>query len=210
MAESSSPDLSELKSRLTSREFPISYDYLDPRSSHLLKITLSDYLPQRGDGSTHSYYTTSLPSFEDGYALPPAHHLTYFLPSMPDSVLLPDGTDPEQSPGKPFVRRMWAGGEVQFTNGGESLLRLDGSRIACVEHINDLAVKGHEGDEKIFVTMERLIGHCKEGEAEESIRRRFREPGAGALGVREIRNVVFMKLSPKSAEKKGPKLLSRM
>ncbi|KUI60355.1 Mesaconyl-C(4)-CoA hydratase, partial [Cytospora mali] len=81
--------------------------------------------------------------------LPTGHHLVYFPPTHPTSALLPDGTDEDHWPGAPFVRRLWAGGSVQFAGagagavagdgeGGDQLLRLDGRRAVCIEKVEDV------------------------------------------------------------------------
>jgi len=117
-------------------------------------------------------------------------------------MLLPDGTDPLQSPGGPFVRRMWAGGAVRFSNNPHTQLHLDGARAVCLESIKDVAIKGAPGSEKVFVGIERRIGvTTSEDEPEESIRTRLLRAtadddddfAAGAVGVIERRNIVFMR-----------------
>jgi len=114
-------------------------------------------------------------------------------------MLLPDGTDPLQSPGDPFVRRMWAGGAVRFSNAHSTPLRLDGSRAVCLESIKDVSIKGSPGTEKVFVGIERRMGATvSESEDEESIRTRLYRDSEedfadGAVGVIERRNIVFMR-----------------
>jgi hydroxyacyl-ACP dehydratase HTD2-like protein with hotdog domain len=75
-------------------------------------------------------------------------------------MLLPDGTDPLQSPGEPFVRRMWAGGTLLFNKNLSSELELNNRRAYCREHIPNISIKGSEGDERVFVNIERQIGYC--------------------------------------------------
>ena len=82
----------------------------------------------------------------------------YFSPQVPSSKLLPDGTDPLQSPGEPFVRRMWAGGSLLFDTDPTNQVATDNQRLCCTESISDVSVKGSEGDEKVFVTINRQIG----------------------------------------------------
>lgn len=200
------PDLSNLKDDMISRTIPVSFDYLTLRSSHLLNVTLADYLPKYSDvDKPFSKQSSSKDS--DQFLLPPAHHLTYLVPSMPDSLLLPDGTDPNQSPGKPFTSRMWAGGEVHIVNDMNSSLSLDGSRLACVERISDVSIKGKDHN-LIFVTIERLLGACKENESDESVRNRFKDDPT-SVSTRELRNVVYMKPPPEGAKKKEPRRLDR-
>src|SRR6266536_3488451 len=85
---------------------------------------------------------------DDFVSLPPAHHLVYFNRVIPSHKLLPNGTDPLQSPGPPFVRRMWAGGYLRFhPNRHPPVLR--GECYVCLERIRDIQIKGREGEEKV-------------------------------------------------------------
>ncbi len=75
-------------------------------------------------------------------------------------------------------------------------LTLDGGRVACFENIRDVSVKGREGEEKVFVGIERRVGRCEEGEGEHIIKQRLwrdREDDFGECGVVERRNIVFMR-----------------
>ncbi|KAJ9143431.1 Mesaconyl-C(4)-CoA hydratase [Pleurostoma richardsiae] len=177
---------------MKARRLPIIYDYLSPRQSYMLSMTLSDYLPRFGD-SDGSYTEPRLPSaLEDKFHLPPSHHLVHFPPMLPDSMTLPDGTDPRQSPGAPFTRRMWAGGEVHFNNNPALRMVLGGGRAACMERIIDVVVKRPDSDNPlVFVAIERRAGPCTDGEDETSIRERLGRDDQ--VSVREVRNVVFMK-----------------
>lgn len=211
MTQPTAPDLSELKRDMTSRTIPVSHDHLDTRQSRLLNVTLSDYLPKSTQKPYSDASSTKTGTSTEAYPLPPSHHLTYFLPSMPDSLLLPDGTDPNQSPGKPFTTRMWAGGEIHFNNSSEGRLFLDMNRVACAERIADVNIKGHPEHELIFVTIERLMGYSGLEESAEAFRKRVSSDDAGVarVGLKELRNVVFMKPPPKGAAKKEPRRLDR-
>ncbi|KAI9832500.1 MAG: hypothetical protein M1819_004289 [Sarea resinae] len=203
--------LARLHHELTSRRLPLVYDYLTPQASHLLNLTLADFLPQFPANSHPTPPTSAtLPQTSRPRLLPPSHHLIYFPPAVPSSLLLPDGTDPLQSPGPPFNRRMWAGGSVHFhpLSRIQSQLLLDGARAVCVEGIRDVRVKGIEGseDEKVFVDIERRVGRClSDAEDEASIRARLWPETAELLGreeasgtgeeaaVVERREIVFMR-----------------
>lgn len=137
------------------------WDVMSPTNSHLLNVALADFIPSSCQpahfvkaGVVHPagrpYDQAGLRDARDEAAelsLPEGHHLVYFPPQIRASGLLPDGTDPFQSPGAPFVRRMWAGGSVDFG----SNLPLDSSPALCVESIDAVSVKGRPGEEKIFV-----------------------------------------------------------
>ncbi|KAL2866321.1 uncharacterized protein BJX67DRAFT_382122 [Aspergillus lucknowensis] len=137
---------------------------------------------------------TALPSITRPSALPPGHHLVYFPPQVTLSQLLPDGTDTLHTPGTPFNRRLWAGGGVRFLSTNK--LILDGGRAACIEGIRDVIVKGHPGEEKIIVKIERRIGAVlDENEAESDIRDRIwsGEDGGVHPSIIESRDLVFMR-----------------
>jgi hydroxyacyl-ACP dehydratase HTD2-like protein with hotdog domain len=124
-------------------------DYLTPMPSHLLTTTLNDLIPPAA--------LSPLPSspVAAAAALPQGHHLVYFPIQLPPSRLVPDGTDPDHSPGPPFARRMWAGGEVVFRPGWHRGLLLDGRPGLCVEDIVDARSRGPAGEEKVFVDVRR-------------------------------------------------------
>ncbi|GLI76747.1 hypothetical protein PoHVEF18_005025 [Penicillium ochrochloron] len=109
------------------------------------------------------------------------------------SQLLPDGTDVLHTPGDPFHRRLWAGGNLRFPAASPLL---DGRRAVCIESIRNVAVKGREGDEKVTVTIERRMGHVPEGESEKKTRSRIwteDEAVAGDASVIENRDLIFMR-----------------
>ncbi|MCJ1330108.1 hypothetical protein MMC10_006790 [Thelotrema lepadinum] len=145
--------LEKIKADLLSRKLPLLYDAPTETPSYLLDATLSDFLSP----SPLSPFPEPPRRKEHDQVAPlrPGHHLVYFPPGYPLSSLLPDGTDPEQSPGDPYVRRMWAGGRIQFFPFKNPKIYLNGSKSICFERIGDAVAKGREGDEKIFVTIER-------------------------------------------------------
>ncbi|KAI9877920.1 MAG: hypothetical protein M1830_002437 [Pleopsidium flavum] len=204
-----SSSLTHLPTELTSRRLPLTYDYLTPTPSHLLNITLTDFLPPNLQQPP-----TMLPSTSTAHPLPPTHHLIYFPPATPPSTLLPDGTDPLQSPGPPFVRRMWAGGRILFSRTPPTLA---GNRYVCMEGIRDVQIKGNpDGSEKIFVAIERRIGPAvlrststplpasSKDDSEELMRRAFWRPDPDEFGsstqIIERRTIVFMRaVTPSSS-----------
>lgn len=180
-----------LNRELTARRLPLTYDYLHPQPSHLLNVTLTDLFSNQESSRQDS---TTLPSINSPPHLAPGHHLVYFPPQVTLSQLLPDGTDLLHSPGEPFNRRLWAGGKVRFLSPSNPLL--NGSRAVCLETIRDVTVKGIEGEEKIFVRIERRVGVVGESEAEHNIRERIwkaDEEDPGQASVIETRNLVFMR-----------------
>jgi hypothetical protein len=161
---SAAPDLqTQLTQEMTARKPPPIYDYLSTSNSAFLNTTLRPYLPPGWSDSPESRYIPA--GTQDNALLPPAHHLVYFNPAIPADQLLPDGTDPLQSPGAPYSRRMWAGGSLRFrldNPDSTNLVHMNGARYVCVEGVRDVTVKGAEGDEKVFVGIERRIGPLAE------------------------------------------------
>lgn len=94
-----------------SKPLSLRKQYLDANQLHLLNITLGR-TPPSPDPPPH------------GTPIPPGHHLVYFTPSIPESDLGPDGTDRTVNPLRPFTRRMWAGGELTWTQDPKARLRI--------------------------------------------------------------------------------------
>ncbi|KAJ5363270.1 hypothetical protein N7541_004114 [Penicillium brevicompactum] len=115
-------------------------------------------------------------------------------PQVTLSQLLPDCTDTLHTPGEPFNRRLWAGGNLRFPAPSPVL---DGSRAVCLESIRNVTVKGREGDEKVIVTIERRVGTVSEQETEQQTWKRIwteNEADAGESSVIENRDLIFMRL----------------
>lgn len=74
---------------------------------------------------------------------------------------------------------------------------LSGHRAVCIEGIRDVIVKGQQGEEKIFVKIERQINTVGEGETENDIRKRIWRSDNKDMGehapVVEGRNLMFMR-----------------
>ncbi|KAF2811193.1 uncharacterized protein BDZ99DRAFT_476017 [Mytilinidion resinicola] len=191
-----------LRDEMTTRRLPLIYDFLTTDADHKLRRSLQSFL---------AYDASSIPAADQfnasvyAKALTPhlaaAHHLVYFNPAIPADELLPDGTDPLQSPGEPFVRRMWAGGSLRFRPGGTAVL--DGRRWVCHEFVRDVQVKGMEGAEKVFVGIERRMASLNElgveqqVEVDEDVVRaklwHASEEEFGSASIIERRNIVFMR-----------------
>ncbi|CVK94331.1 uncharacterized protein FPRN_10268 [Fusarium proliferatum] len=155
-------------------------DYLTPMPSHLLTTTINDLLYPLPTESEIS----SPPR-----ALPQGHHLVYFPIQLPPSRLIPDGADPDHSPGPPYTRRVWAGGEVVF-RGDE--MKLDARPAICKESIEDVTLRGKEGEEKVFVDVWRKYGTGHEID------------GRTEWDIEERRTLVFMRDEERSASPPSP------
>ena len=179
------------------------FDELTPQPSYRLNVTLADFLPDANSPAV-------LPPTTDPPSLPIPHHLIFFEPTKRANEMLADGTNPDQSPGEPFVRRMWAGGRVLYNQANPFLL--DGSRGVCAEFIRNVTLKGKEGQEKVFVAVERrqakatedelqMLGPAQTNEQqketlEHRVRQRLwrdRDTDFGPCSIVETRNIVFMR-----------------
>ncbi|KAF5566899.1 mesaconyl-C4 hydratase [Fusarium napiforme] len=148
--------------------------------SHLLTTTINDLLYPSPTESKIS----SPPR-----ALPQGHHLVYFPIQLPPSRLIPDGADPDHSPGPPYTRRVWAGGEVIFRG---DAMELDARPAICKEQIEDVTLRGKEGEEKVFVDVWRKYGTGHEIE------------GRTEWDIEERRTLVFMRDEEGSASLSSP------
>ena len=204
---------------LTNRKSRASRDYLSPMPSHLLNISLADLLPQ--SCYPEHFKPNKLCLEESGTShrniLPQGHHIVYFPPLILQSDLLPDGTDILHSPGPPFNRRMWAGGSLEFNDADSCQLRLDGDYAEVQESISNVMAKGVEGDEKVFVTIQRDIAHAFPTAAMKENTKTRREKAKdyiGSCAIIERRNIVFMR--EKSVEdaredvRRGGKVVKRI
>lgn len=194
---------SSLRNDLTKRRIPILHDYLTPQPSYLLSKSLRDFLPS----PSATQPPTTLPSTLCPRPLPPGHHIAYFPTPTTESALLDDGTDVLHCPGPPFTRRLWAGGFVRFPPEGGPLL--DGGRAVCIEGIRDVRVTGKQGDEKVFVNIERRIARVEdETEDEHNIRQRVwtQNPNEqGDAAVIERRDLVFLRETPSNTQQPTPR-----
>ncbi|KAL8934596.1 MAG: hypothetical protein Q9216_005829 [Gyalolechia sp. 2 TL-2023] len=141
-----SSSLSHLQEELTLRKLPPILDRSSQTASRLLYATV------------HDAFGNDLHPLDPEDQILPGYHLVYFPPDTNLSSLLPDGTDPLHSPGPPFHRRLWAGGEIFFND----TITFRGEALSCHEHIENVQVKGNAGREKIFVTINRQIKVGKE------------------------------------------------
>lgn len=139
----------QLRAEMLNRSSTCIREYIDINVDHKLVDTLCTILPPE--------WLPRAQARRDA-VLPPGHHLIWFNNSMPVDKLLPDGTDPLQSPGEPWVRRMWAGGSVRVRPGAyyqnETGFAVDSS-MACAERIQDVQLRGQGDSAKIFVTIDR-------------------------------------------------------
>lgn len=94
---------------------------------------------------------------DKGTELPPAWHLAYFPPRVPESDLSPDGYEQDWKPLAPFTHRMWAAGELEWNP--ENPLRV--GDVATIESkIRDVQFRpaGRRGD-SVFIWVDKKISN---------------------------------------------------
>jgi len=170
---------------MIARKLPFITDFMTPVPARLLKTTLVDFIPY--------------PNIQVNHAnkLAIGYHLVYFPPQTRLSSLYADGTDPLHSPGPPFTRRMWAGGNMKFLKP----LKVDLSAFHLNEKIIDVQFKGEADKQKIFVTIERAI---HQGNIPKKL---TTDTDAHIL---ETRNIVFMREDSQSPSGGSSQLPARL
>lgn len=147
-SNSASDACSELLSRFSNAPVCARTQLLDANQLHLLSVTLNR--------SPTSY---TLP--KHGTPVPPGHHLVYFTPSIIESELGLDRTDRTVNPLSPFTRRMWAGGELTWTQDPSLLLRVGQEVQETTRLISAEPKKLKSGGEMLVVGVEKTFEHDK-------------------------------------------------
>lgn len=182
----------EVQQILTSRPVNYIHDTLSPTPLRLLERALDGYLDGATLNGLHKPVDAGRPSWASLGLLPQCAHLIYFPQETARAGLLRDGCDDLHFPGEPWVRRMWAGGCIDFAaDERQGLLprpRAEGAHVlsrqaVCRESVGTVKPNTTPGREKVFVEIERLYGAP---ELEEGA-------GARAAAVVERRDLVFMK-----------------
>ena len=112
---------------------------LDANQLHLLSATLSR--------------PSDFP--QDGTPIPACHHLAYFTPSQQESDLGRDGTDTTFNPPRPFTRRMWAGGELEWIAGKEKGLKVGQRVTETTRLVRAEGKRTRAGEEMVVVGVEK-------------------------------------------------------
>ncbi|TVY85073.1 Mesaconyl-C(4)-CoA hydratase [Lachnellula suecica] len=92
---------------------------------------------------------------ENGTPLPPCYHLAYFTPAQIEEELGRDGTDTTFNPPRPFTRRMWAGGELEWVAGPSGLLKIGQQVTETTKLISSVGKKTRAGEEMVVVGVEK-------------------------------------------------------
>ena len=117
---------------------------LDANQLHLLNITLN-----------REPSSNSPPSY--GTPIPAGHHLVYFTPSIIESELGLDGTDRTVNPLAPYTRRMWAGGELAWTQDTNAVLRVGQEVCETTKLLSAEPKKLKNGGEMLVVGVEKIF-----------------------------------------------------
>ncbi|KAH7409899.1 hypothetical protein DE146DRAFT_710389 [Phaeosphaeria sp. MPI-PUGE-AT-0046c] len=145
-SNSASDACSELLSRFHNAPVSTRSQLLDANQLHLLSLTLNRS-------------PTSFKPPKNGTPIPPGYHLVYFTPSIIESELGLDGTDRTVNPLSPFTRRMWAGGELQWTQAPTSLLRV-GQTVRETTHLTSAEPKTlKSGAQMLVVGVEKTFSN---------------------------------------------------
>ncbi len=99
----------------------------------------------------------------EGTPIPACWHLAYFTPSQIEEALGRDGTDTTFNPPRPYTRRMWAGGELEWIQGGGEGLKV-GQVVREVTRLISAEGKRTRGGEEMVV-----VGVEKKFENEEGV-----------------------------------------
>lgn len=110
--------------------------------------------------------------------IPPGYHLVYFTPTASSDELATDGTDIAYSPKTPFIRRMWAGGEIVWDK--ENWLRVGQDVVETTQLLSAVPKVTRLGEEMIVVGVQKKFENSR------------------GVAVVERRDWVFRKERPKA------------
>ncbi|KAF1942085.1 hypothetical protein EJ02DRAFT_183432 [Clathrospora elynae] len=147
-ATSDPPWFQQLRAEMLQRDVTHLPEHTRSTPERWLASTISGFLPREW----------CIPPGINKPIIPVGHHLIWFNPALPTHELLPDGTDASQSPGEPWVRRMWAGGSLKLKP-DDYFDKAAGFRydvaMAGAERITDVQLRGQDDAAKVLVTIER-------------------------------------------------------
>ena len=125
---------------------------LDANQLQRLSLTLN-----RPNLYSNLSITDRVPS--NGTPLPPGYHLAYFTPAALSHQLGRDGTDMAYNPGRPFTRRMWAGGELRWSK--ENPLCVGDVATETTKLLSAEPKMTRAGEEMIVVGVEKTFANSK-------------------------------------------------
>lgn len=92
---------------------------------------------------------------KNGTPLPACYHLAYFTPAQVEEELGRDGTDTTFNPPRPFTRRMWAGGELEWVGGEDNTLKVGQEVTETTKLVSAEGKKTRAGEEMVVVGVEK-------------------------------------------------------
>jgi hydroxyacyl-ACP dehydratase HTD2-like protein with hotdog domain len=81
--------------------------------------------------------------------------LAYFTPSQVEEELGRDGTDTTFNPPRPFTRRMWAGGELEWIGGETNRLKIGQEVTETTKLVSAVGKNTRAGEEMVVVGVEK-------------------------------------------------------
>jgi len=100
----------------------------------------------------------------EGTPIPACWHLAYFTPCQLEEELGRDGSDTTFNPPRPFTRRMWAGGELEWVGGETNRLRVGQEVKEATKLVSALGKRTKAGEDMVVVGVEKSY-ETKEGVA---------------------------------------------
>lgn len=137
---------SELLARFKRGPVSTRKQLLDANQLHLLNVTLNRT-------------PSSLEAPPSGAPIPPGYHLVYFTPSIIESELGLDGSDRTLNPLNPFTRRMWAGGNLQWAQEANALLRVGQEVQETTKLLSAEPKQLRDGSEMLLVSVEKTFSN---------------------------------------------------
>lgn len=93
----------------------------------------------------------------EGTPLPAGYHFAYFTPRYLEKDLGNDGTDKVVNPLRPYTRRMWAGGTMEWKQFPAKLIRI-GQTVTEITRLTSAEVKTNRaGDSLILAGLEKTF-----------------------------------------------------
>lgn len=160
----------EILQRFGRKPISIRKQYLDGNQLQLLSLTL-------GRPKLHNGLSVLKEAPPSNSFIPAGYHLAYFTPSQLEQDLGADGSDRAVNPLAPFTRRMWAGGNLEWNQDPEQMLRVGQTVTEVTKILAAEPKKLKDGNEMILVSVEKQF-QTKKGLA--LVDRRF---GFGHCGV---------------------------
>ncbi len=141
--------------RETAKQAPVIIKRQVLDSNQLQRLSLTLNRPQLyQDADVHNSRAPA-----NGTPVPPGYHLVYFTPAALPEELGRDGTDISYSPGAPFTRRMWAGGEIKWEKGNP--LRIGDDATETTQLISADPKVTRAGEDMIVVCVEKTFENAK-------------------------------------------------